>query len=64
MPDLLSLFDNPWISFLLGFFFFWAGWFRSRRLPPTSITAGGGKYIFALVGFLLVCNGFYLLLRH
>jgi hypothetical protein len=64
MDSLLALFELPRISFLLGFFFLWAGWFRSRRLPPTSLTAAGGKYVFALVGVLLLCNGAYLMWQH
>jgi hypothetical protein len=52
------------ISFFLGVFFIWAGWFRARRRPPTSITAGGGRYVFLTVGILLLLNGLRLLYRH
>jgi hypothetical protein len=61
---LLGIFDDPMISFFLGIFFIWAGWFRARRRPPTSITAGGGRYVFLIVGLLLLCNGIRLWWRH
>jgi hypothetical protein len=61
---LLGIFDDPMISFFLGLFFIWAGWFRARRRPPTSITAGGGRYVFLGVGLLLLLNGARLMYRH
>lgn len=63
MDDLLSMFDSPWLSLVLGGLFLWAGWLRSRRVAPTSIMAGGGKYVFGIVGVLLLCNGFYQMWR-
>jgi len=63
LSDFLSTFDSPSISFLLGIFFLWAGWFRAQRRPPSTISAAGGKYVFGAVGVLLLCNSFFLMWR-
>jgi hypothetical protein len=62
LDGLLAFFDSAWTSLFLGAFVIWVGWVRARRRPPTSITAGGGRIVFAIVGVLLLIHGFYQLL--
>lgn len=63
MSDLIAFFEAPSVSLVLGFLFIWAAWLRSQRTAPDSIMASGGKYIFGIVGLLLLCNGAYQLWR-
>jgi hypothetical protein len=62
LDDFLSLFDSPWTSLFLGLFVIYVGWVRGRRQPPTSLTAGGGRIVFAIIGVLLLGHGLYQLL--
>jgi hypothetical protein len=64
VQGILDQFDDPLVSFFLGVLFIWAGWFRGRRRPAGSWTAGQGRYVFTGVGVLLLCNGIYLMWRH
>jgi hypothetical protein len=56
---LIAFFESPWTSLFLGFFIIYVGWIRGRRQPPTSLTAGGGRIVFAIAGLLLLLHAFY-----
>ncbi len=60
---MLDMFDSPWISIFFGCFFLVLGYFRGRRRPPGSLSAGTGRIMFGIVGLLMLCNGFYQLWR-
>lgn len=64
MDDFLAFFDSPWVSLFVGLFVIWVGCVRGRRRPPTFITGGGGKIVFAIVGTILLCHAAYQFLRN